>query len=82
MCSVFLEVSEITKQMQRACLEDAIRQKCRRLGLKVVVNRPGKTVTTTSDLVIPKELPTIEEALKILAAEGSFGLISLKKGRG
>lgn len=48
--------------------EGAIRQKCRRLGLEVVVNRPGKTVTTTSELVIPKELPTIQEALKILAA--------------
>jgi hypothetical protein len=49
--------------------EGAIRQKCRRLGLEVVVNRPGKTfTTTTSELVIPKELPTIQEALKILAA--------------
>lgn len=48
--------------------EGAIRQKCRRLGLEVVVNRPGKKFTTTSDLVIPKELPTIQEALKILAA--------------
>lgn len=48
--------------------EGAIRQKCRRLGLEVVVNRPGKTVTTTSELVIPKELPSVQEALKILAA--------------
>ena len=48
--------------------EGAIRQKCRRLGLKVVVNRPGKAVTTTSELVIPKDLPSVQEALKILAA--------------
>jgi hypothetical protein len=48
--------------------EGAIRQKCRRLGLEVVVNRPGKTVTTTSELEIPKELPSVQEALKILAA--------------
>ena len=82
MYSVFHEVSEITKQLQRARLEGAIRQKCRRLGLEVVVNRPGKTVTTTSELVIPKELPPIQEALKILAAEGTFGLISFKKRRG
>lgn len=49
--------------------EGAIRQKCRRLGLEVVVNRSAeKFTTTTSELVIPKELPTIQEALKILAA--------------
>lgn len=48
--------------------EGAIRQKCRRLGLEVVVNRPGKTVTTTSELVIPKDLPSVQEALQILAA--------------
>ena len=48
--------------------EGAIRQKCRRLGLKVVVNRPRKTVTTTSELVIPKDLPSIQGALQILAA--------------
>jgi len=48
--------------------EDTIGQKCRRLSLKVVVNRPRKTVTTTSEVVIPKDLSSIQEALQILAA--------------
>ena len=56
----------IAAQLNRT--EGAIRQKCRRLGLEVVVNRPGKTITTTSELEIPKELPSVQEALKILAA--------------
>ena len=47
--------------------EGAVRQKCRRLGLEVVVNASGR-FTTTSELEIPKELPSVEEALKILAA--------------
>jgi len=69
----------LRRRLQRARLEGAIRQKCRRLGLKVV---GAKGYRTTTSLKLPKELPTIQEALKILAAEGTFGLISLKKGRG
>lgn len=46
--------------------KEAILKKIQRLGLKVVhlQNLEG----TTSELVVPKELPTIEEALLVLAA--------------
>lgn len=47
--------------------EGAIKQKIRRLGLEVVVSTQG-VGTTTSELKIPKDLPSVEEALKILAA--------------
>lgn len=46
---------------------DAVKIKAERLGLKVVVAFPGSN-TTTSELKIPKELPSVEEALMILAA--------------
>ena len=44
--------------------EEAIRAKARRLGLEVVKQKTGKCLTT---LELPKELPSVEEALKILA---------------
>ena len=46
---------------------DAVKQKLRRIGLKVVTlkNSGG---TTTSELIMPEELPSIEEALKDLVA--------------
>ena len=43
---------------------DCIRMKIARLGLEVVVQ--GKTKRTTTNLQIPTELPSIEEALKTL----------------
>jgi len=43
---------------------DAVRMKAKRLGLSVVVDR-GRGSTTTNDL--PEELPSVEEALKVLA---------------
>jgi hypothetical protein len=46
--------------------EGSIRKKCERLGIEVVVNTPKQLTTTT--LVLPKELFSVEEALKILAA--------------
>jgi DNA-binding CsgD family transcriptional regulator len=46
--------------------EQAVRKKAERLGLKVVVRKPV-TLTTTSKITLPEELPSIEEALKILA---------------
>lgn len=72
------EVKKLRKLVEKPCSwkslaaelnrsEGAIRQKCRRLGLEVVVNASGR-FTTTSELKIPKELPSIEEALIILAA--------------
>jgi len=55
--------------------EDAIQLKCRRLGLSVEEDAKGYT---TSSLPLPKELPSVEEALKILAgalkAAGQAGL--------
>ena len=43
---------------------EAVRMKAKRLGLSVVVER-GRGPTTTNDL--PEELPSVEEALKVLA---------------
>ena len=45
----------------------AIKMKMQRLGLEVVVRKPTDSRTTTSKLVLPVELPTVEEALKMLA---------------
>jgi hypothetical protein len=47
--------------------EEAVRQKIRRLGLEVVV-RKKIACSTTSNLVIPQELPSVEETLKKLCA--------------
>jgi hypothetical protein len=48
---------------------DAVLIKCKRLKLKleVVVAKSYTTTTTTTSLVLPKELLSVEEALKILA---------------
>ena len=43
---------------------DAIVMKCKRLKLEVVV---GKGYTTTTSIAMPKELPSVEEALLMLA---------------
>ena len=44
---------------------DAVKKKCKRLGLEVV---GAKGYRTTTSLKLPKELPSVEESLKILAA--------------
>jgi hypothetical protein len=57
-----------TIEMNVADLEkskDAVYHKCRRLGL--VVEEEGAKGRTTSSIRLPKELPSVEEALKILA---------------
>ena len=46
----------------------AIREKCRGLGLEVVVKNPSVQTTTTTALQLPDELLSPEEALKIIAA--------------
>jgi len=46
--------------------DEAVRQKIRRLGLEVV-DQNRSVWSTTSKLILPKELPSIEEALKLLA---------------
>ena len=57
-------VSAIAERMQKS--EENVRQKLRRLGikLKVVVVPSYRDATTTSRLDLPKELPTIEETTK------------------
>jgi len=58
-------VAQIASKMNLT--EDAVKQKLRRMGLKVVTLQ--KSVgTTTSELIIPEELPSVEEALKELVA--------------
>ena len=47
--------------------DEAVRQKIRRLGLDVV-EQQRSVCSTTSRLVLPEELPSVEEALKMLAA--------------
>jgi hypothetical protein len=47
---------------------DAIIKKCDRLGLEVVVGEKFVAATTTSRLKLPKDLPSVEEALRILAS--------------
>lgn len=59
------KVAEIAAKMRKS--EQAVIKKLDRLGLKVVHHRKSHE-TTTSDFIIPKDLPTIEEALKKLAA--------------
>jgi hypothetical protein len=44
---------------------DAVFVKCRRLGF--VVEEEGARVLTSSSIRLPEELPSVEEALKILA---------------
>jgi len=49
---------------------EAVQQKARRLGVDVVVTVPANdaTTTTTAELVMPKELISVEESLKKLVA--------------
>jgi hypothetical protein len=58
-------VAEIAGRMNKTA--GAIKQKLRRCGLEVVTikNSGG---TTTSELILPEELPSVEDALKKLAA--------------
>jgi len=60
-----LKPADIAAKMGKT--KDAIIKKIERLGLKVVQPQSIGS-TTTSELIIPKELPSVEEALKILAA--------------
>ena len=47
----------------------AVKQKLRRLGLKVVTIKNSEgTTTSNSELILPEDLPSIEEALLKLAA--------------
>jgi hypothetical protein len=58
-------VAEIALRMKQT--PDAIKQKLRRLGLKVVTLEKSGGTTTSGELIIPEELCSVEDALKILA---------------
>jgi hypothetical protein len=60
-------VAEIASRIKKS--EGAVKQKLARLGMKqVVVTSQNSVVTTTSELIIPEELPSVEDQLKVLAA--------------
>ena len=60
-------VAEIASRIKKS--EGAIKQKLARLGLKqVVVTSQNSGVTTTSELIIPEDLPSVEDQLRVLAA--------------
>ena len=46
---------------------DCVRMKIARLELEVVVQESAESRTTTSSLILPEELPSVEESLRILA---------------
>jgi len=60
-----LKTEDIAAKMGKS--KDAVLKKIQRLGLKVV-HPLNIGPTTSTELIIPKELPSIEEALKLLAA--------------
>ena len=60
-------VAEIAHLMNKS--PDAVKQKLRRLGLKVVTIKNSEgTTTSNSELILPEDLPSVEEALLKLAA--------------
>jgi len=58
-----LKVSEIATVMGKS--EQAIMKKLQRMGMKVIQQK--STGNTASELILPKELPSVEEALMMLA---------------
>jgi DNA-binding CsgD family transcriptional regulator len=61
-------LSEIAELMNKS--SDAVKQKFRRLGYKVVTLKNDEgTTTSNTELIVPQDLPSIEEALlKLVAA--------------
>ena len=58
-------VAEIAVRMRKS--EQAVTKKLNRLGFKVV-SLEKSNQTTTSELILPKELLTVEEVLKVFVA--------------
>jgi inosine/xanthosine triphosphate pyrophosphatase family protein len=59
---------------------EAIKQKLRRLGLKVVTIKNSGATTTSSELIMPEDLPSVEEALlKVAAAMNALEKPGLSK---
>jgi hypothetical protein len=59
-------VREIANELRKT--PDCIHMKMSRLGLKEVVVENTQTPSTTNKLILPAELPSIEEQLKVLSA--------------
>ena len=59
-------VAEIAQLMDKS--SDAVKQKLRRLGLKVVTLENTEGSTTSSEVILPEDLPSIEMTLLKLAA--------------
>ncbi len=59
-------VNVIAELMGRS--REAVLQKISRSGMKVVVDERNREATTTKEMYMPKELPNVEEALKIQVA--------------
>ena len=54
---------------------------CKRLKLEVVVAKSYTPTTTTTSLVLPKELPSVEEALKdLVEAKTPLSVVAKKLG--
>jgi transposase len=71
-------VRVIAKAMGKT--RDFIRKKIARLGLEVV-DEEKKNASTTTSLVMPKELPIVEEALKdLVEAKTPLSAIAKKLG--
>ena len=68
-------VRVIAKAMEKT--RDCIRKKIARLGLEVV-DEEKKNASTTTSLVMPKELPSVEAALKDLVEAKTAILLLLK----
>lgn len=62
-------VSEISAKLGKS--QGAIRKKAERLGLEVVVHKPVESGTTTSH-ILPEELISAEDALKMLVGALKF----------
>jgi len=56
-------IDVIAQALKRS--KESVKVKIKRIGIEVVVT-PVSGLTTTSDLVLPAELPSVEETLKIL----------------
>jgi hypothetical protein len=65
MLKVDKSISVIAKALGKSV--DSVRKKIARLELVVVV-QPKSKRTTTSNLVLPEDLPTVKEQLKVLSA--------------
>ncbi len=66
----------IAKAIGKTC--DCIRKKIARLGLEVV-DEEKKNASTTTSLVMPAELPSVEEALKDLVLRSNHSMVKKSK---